>query len=170
LVSYIQIPQLWSACIPEDAVVLDNRKTAIASLEKKKQDNASHAAATSAAKKKAKEKGSEQDSSHTKKRQRTEVSDEVTNSSMRVGDRDNAVVEDELPMPCADDHPGTDVPFSLHPDDPGNFLKLSAALLLLAKRSVSYQEITDADMLLRGYCTELISVSINSCIESSHLV
>jgi hypothetical protein len=50
--------------------------------------------------------------------------------------------------------------FSLHPDNPKNFLKLSAALLILTKKTMV------ADNLLREYCTELISVSPSSQLSS----
>lgn len=51
-----------------------------------------------------------------------------------------------------------DTPFNLHPDDPQNFLKLSGALTLLGKHQIWESEIVESDLLLRDYCTELITV------------
>jgi len=48
--------------------------------------------------------------------------------------------------------------FSLHPDDPLNFLKLSASLRLLMKHKISDYDISQADQLIREYGTELITV------------
>lgn len=53
-----------------------------------------------------------------------------------------------------------ETPFNLHPDDPENFLKLSAALTLLGKHTIWENEIVEADSLLRDYCTELITVKL----------
>jgi hypothetical protein len=49
--------------------------------------------------------------------------------------------------------------FSLHPDDPANFLKLSAALRLLVHRRLTDCHIDRAEQLIREYCTELLPVS-----------
>ena len=49
--------------------------------------------------------------------------------------------------------------FSLHPDNPGNFLKLSAALRLLVRRQLTDTHIDRAEHLIREYCTELLLVS-----------
>jgi hypothetical protein len=51
-----------------------------------------------------------------------------------------------------------DTPSGLHPDDPGNFLKLCQALRLLISRRITDQQINQADELLRSYCLELIKV------------
>ncbi|KAG2355806.1 hypothetical protein BDR07DRAFT_1492728 [Suillus spraguei] len=48
--------------------------------------------------------------------------------------------------------------FSLHPDDPLNFLKLSASLCLLMKHKISDNDISQADQLICKYGTELITV------------
>lgn len=53
---------------------------------------------------------------------------------------------------------GPEPPFSLHPDDLKNFLKLSAALQLLSQRVINDEDINTADRLLREYNTELITV------------
>lgn len=52
-----------------------------------------------------------------------------------------------------------DPKFSLHPDDPANFLKLSAALRILIQRKLSDDDIDRADTLIREYNVELIHVS-----------
>jgi hypothetical protein len=49
--------------------------------------------------------------------------------------------------------------FSLHPDDPKNFLKLCCALRIFVRRRPTDADIDRADRLLREYCTELITVS-----------
>ena len=57
------------------------------------------------------------------------------------------------------DNPDTnDERFSMHPDDPRNFLKLCSALRILIQRRLTDLEIDQADSLLREYGTELISV------------
>ena len=48
---------------------------------------------------------------------------------------------------------------ALHPDDPANFLKLCMALRILVKHTLLDHDISEADRLLREYCTELIQVS-----------
>ena len=49
--------------------------------------------------------------------------------------------------------------FSLHPDDPGNFLRLSAALHLLVRRRLTDTHIDHAEQLIWEYCTKLLLVS-----------
>ena len=51
-----------------------------------------------------------------------------------------------------------DLKFSLHPDDPGNFLKLCSALRILVRRVICDADINEADQLIREYNTELIKV------------
>ena len=46
----------------------------------------------------------------------------------------------------------------LHPDDPLNFFKLSAAPNLLLGTTIDDTSVEKADALLREYCTELIHV------------
>jgi hypothetical protein len=48
--------------------------------------------------------------------------------------------------------------FRLHPSDPSNFLKLCAAIRVLLRRRLTDSDINAAERLIRGYCTELISV------------
>jgi hypothetical protein len=52
----------------------------------------------------------------------------------------------------------TDAKFSLHPDDPAHFLKLSAALRIIIKHQLSNDDLDRVDILLRDYATELIRV------------
>lgn len=56
-----------------------------------------------------------------------------------------------------DDEPEPVYP-NLHPRDPGNFFKLSAALKLLLGRKITDMDIDTADALLREYCVELMEV------------
>jgi hypothetical protein len=74
--------------------------------------------------------------------------DERAEASKRTcwHDEDN---EDEEPEPV---YP------NLHPQDPSNFFKLSAALKLLLARKITDSDIDTADALLREYCTELMEV------------
>jgi hypothetical protein len=51
-----------------------------------------------------------------------------------------------------------DFKYSLHPDDPANFLKLCTALRILIKHSLSDEDLNHADRLIREYNTELIHV------------
>ena len=48
--------------------------------------------------------------------------------------------------------------FSLHSDDPANFLKLSMAIRILIKCKIVDDDIDEANRLLREYNTELIKV------------
>jgi len=50
--------------------------------------------------------------------------------------------------------------FSLHPDDPHNFLKLCSALRILIRRRLTSRDIDHAEVLIREYCTELIHVRL----------
>jgi hypothetical protein len=57
------------------------------------------------------------------------------------------------------DEDDEDTPSGLHPDDPGNFLKLCQVLRILTSRKITDDQINQADQLLRSYCLELIKVS-----------
>ena len=50
--------------------------------------------------------------------------------------------------------------FSLHPDDPQNFLKLCLALCILIRQRITELDIDQADCLVCEYCTELILVRL----------
>jgi hypothetical protein len=54
--------------------------------------------------------------------------------------------------------------FSLHPDDPKNFLKLCCALRIFVRRRPTDADIDRADRLLREYCMELITVSYSAFV------
>jgi hypothetical protein len=74
-------------------------------------------------------------------------------------DTGNDIAEDpDDPSITSDDNPK----FSLHPDDPQNFLKLSNALIILMKKTLTTEDISTADKLLHEYCVELITVSMHS--------
>ncbi|KAG2052952.1 hypothetical protein BDR06DRAFT_972639 [Suillus hirtellus] len=53
----------------------------------------------------------------------------------------------------------TNIKFSLHPDDPANFLKLSAALRISIKHQICDRELDHADCLLHEYCSELTNLN-----------
>ena len=59
--------------------------------------------------------------------------------------------------------------FARHPDDTANFLKLSRALRMLIKHSLSNDDINNADTLLREYCTELITVRITAIMYTKNV-
>jgi hypothetical protein len=63
------------------------------------------------------------------------------------------VLDHDLNGPAANDDR-----FSLHPDDPCNFLKLCSAIRILIRRRLTDSSIDQADRLLCEYCTELITV------------
>ncbi|KAL4078647.1 hypothetical protein V8B97DRAFT_2021036 [Scleroderma yunnanense] len=52
----------------------------------------------------------------------------------------------------------TDGKCILYPNDPANFLKLCAAIHLLIKKTITNEEISSVDVLLREYCMELIQL------------
>ncbi|KIK81093.1 hypothetical protein PAXRUDRAFT_35984 [Paxillus rubicundulus Ve08.2h10] len=65
-------------------------------------------------------------------------------------------------------HDNEELKFSLHPDDPINFLKLSSALHLLVKDTILDTEVEEADQLIHQYCMELITLYGSSCIKPNH--
>jgi hypothetical protein len=52
-----------------------------------------------------------------------------------------------------------EIPGNLHPDDPNNFLKLCRAIQILVHRTITEVDLQEADLLLREYCAELVTVS-----------
>ncbi|KAL4071542.1 hypothetical protein V8B97DRAFT_2023703 [Scleroderma yunnanense] len=56
----------------------------------------------------------------------------------------------------------------LHPNDPANFLKLCTAIHLLIKKTITDEEISSVDALLREYCMELIQLYGSSCLKPNH--
>ncbi|KAG0700531.1 hypothetical protein DFH29DRAFT_1001034 [Suillus ampliporus] len=65
-------------------------------------------------------------------------------------------------------HRITDAKFCLHPDDPENFLKLSAALHIIVQHQISDQDIENVDRLLREYTSGLICLYGSSSIKPNH--
>jgi hypothetical protein len=51
-------------------------------------------------------------------------------------------------------------PSRLHPNDPGNFLKLCTALKILLSRKITNAQLDQADNLIRAYCLELVEVRL----------
>ncbi|KAF9224697.1 hypothetical protein BS17DRAFT_766097 [Gyrodon lividus] len=83
------------------------------------------------------------------------------NQATHVPEMDmSAITEKALPVPEGDE----DIKFALHPDDPGNFLKLSSVLRLLIKHMVTGAEVNQADQLICQYCTELITMPKDSLL------
>ncbi|KAJ6501497.1 hypothetical protein C8R47DRAFT_1107562 [Mycena vitilis] len=59
-------------------------------------------------------------------------------------------------------------PPNLHPDDPGNFCKLSSAVKLLLSHPITDQQIDTSEQLLRSYCLELITLYGPGVIKPNH--
>ncbi|KZT18076.1 hypothetical protein NEOLEDRAFT_1081034 [Neolentinus lepideus HHB14362 ss-1] len=125
----IIIPQLWSACLPSNSgPLLHDRVTAIAKASAVKQ----------AKKDKADVRLEAQTGAN--------VSDNAADYTLQNMSQDATTGPEET---------AEELPFRLHPDDPKNFLKLSTALTILTKWTISDVEIDEADRLLREYCSEL---------------
>ncbi|KAL4073275.1 hypothetical protein V8B97DRAFT_2023066 [Scleroderma yunnanense] len=62
----------------------------------------------------------------------------------------------------------TDGKCILHPNDPANFLKLYAVICLLIKKTITDEEISSVNALLREYCMELIQLYGSSCLKPNH--
>ncbi|KAG2141058.1 hypothetical protein DEU56DRAFT_734574 [Suillus clintonianus] len=62
----------------------------------------------------------------------------------------------------------TDTKFSLHPDDPGNFLKLCTALRIIVKHHISDEDLDRVDLLIRDYGNELIRLYGSAVIKPNH--
>ncbi|KAG2743404.1 hypothetical protein P692DRAFT_20821413 [Suillus brevipes Sb2] len=62
----------------------------------------------------------------------------------------------------------TDTKFSLHPDDPRNFLKLCTALRIIIKHHITDEDLDRVDLLIRDYVTELISLYGSAVIKPNH--
>ena len=100
------------------------------------------------------------------------AAEEHLDNNIDIDGGEDTAADDRLDDDTGEDRPeNTDVPtqFSLHPDDPKNFLKLSAALLILGKRTITSDDVDQADILIREYCTELITVFV-SLSEYFHLL
>ncbi|KAG2058078.1 hypothetical protein BDR06DRAFT_1004753 [Suillus hirtellus] len=61
-----------------------------------------------------------------------------------------------------------DLKFFLHPEDSSNFLKLSAALHILIKHQLSYEDLDEVDQLIHGYCTKLLNLYGSNIIKPNH--
>ncbi|KIJ06688.1 hypothetical protein PAXINDRAFT_158658 [Paxillus involutus ATCC 200175] len=144
----IVIPQLWSACLPETDgdTLLADRVALIARLEADK----------TASKAKGKQRATTQATTSTSGCVADAAPEQLTNLAP-LGPEENPCLEDDAEMK-----------FSLHPDDPANFLKLSGALRLLVQNSITNQDIDRADLLIREYCTELITLYGSSCLKPNH--
>ncbi|KIJ15289.1 hypothetical protein PAXINDRAFT_11827, partial [Paxillus involutus ATCC 200175] len=75
---------------------------------------------------------------------------------------DSTPIDDGEPADDSDDK------FSLHPDDPANFLKLSSALHLLIKRKLTDHDINLAGKLIREYGVELIKLYGSAVLKPNH--
>ncbi|KIJ10743.1 hypothetical protein PAXINDRAFT_16290 [Paxillus involutus ATCC 200175] len=75
---------------------------------------------------------------------------------------DSTPIDDGEPADDSDDK------FSLHPDDPANFLKLSSALRLLIKRKLTDHDINLADKLIHEYGVELIKLYGSVVLKPNH--
>ncbi|OBZ70632.1 hypothetical protein A0H81_09173 [Grifola frondosa] len=66
---------------------------------------------------------------------------------------------DGAPSVASATAPKKDQAYSMHPEDPANFLMLSEVLCLLCQDKISVPTVMKVDTLLRQYCTDLIKAS-----------
>ncbi|KAJ7182051.1 hypothetical protein C8R46DRAFT_1210561 [Mycena filopes] len=59
-------------------------------------------------------------------------------------------------------------PVNLHPDDPGNFLKLCSAIKIFVRESITEPELVIADKLYRECCLELLDLYDPEIIKPNH--
>lgn len=80
--------------------------------------------------------------------------------STQISDGTPAQIEinDSAVHETADNEDDANLKYKLHPDNPGNFLKLCCMLRLLMRHTVSDDDVNRADTLICEYCTELIWV------------
>ncbi|KAI5988503.1 hypothetical protein EDC04DRAFT_2614528 [Pisolithus marmoratus] len=74
----------------------------------------------------------------------------------------------DIPDEAVGEQDETDGKCILHPNDLSNFLKLCATIHLLIKNTITDQEVSSADTLLREYCTELIQLYGSGCLKPNH--
>jgi len=60
---------------------------------------------------------------------------------------------------------------NIHSDDLSHFFKLSKSLQLLIGRTITNTQIDEAEVLLRGYCLELLTVSLTAvnCLQNKDI-
>ncbi|KAF8130623.1 hypothetical protein EV363DRAFT_1296693 [Boletus edulis] len=156
------IPQLW-------AILSDHIKT-ITQLEAEKVANVERKTVDTEALKKVKAQGKEAvaaEKAHIT-REKSEAADRKKQRSCGLKKQrsiSNPEVEESCPTSESTDE---EVKFTLHPDDPANFLKLCSALWILLKYSLTDDNINIADDLLREYCTELIMLYGTSPLKPNH--
>lgn len=178
----LQVPQLWQQCLPDDpGRMLDDRVKRIELEDKRREDKKKVAAVARAAKRAKKDAADIAAGKKPKKTRQSkgkevapapatvvaedstsgstmEASNPVSSSSAAPAIAPTSIVNQEDASEAAETDQGPEPPFSLHPDDPKNFLKLSESLRLLSQRIISEEDICLADRLLREYNTELITV------------
>jgi hypothetical protein len=84
--------------------------------------------------------------------------EEIPEGEEAVPDAGAMEVEDDLYANDKDDAEPAQA--NLHPDDPGNFFKLSEFLKIVLAHSITDKDIDQAETLIRAYCTELLHVSV----------
>lgn len=179
----MQIPQLWRVCLPEDRLTLQGNRVARIAADAKAKEEQKRQRLEKAARKRA-ETAAKKAAEKAAKSGQTDVAAAtatVTSNDMATS-LDATAVPLSTPMaPAAaaaatsiatdsGEHASSqpkDMPFSLHPDDPDNFLKLSEALRILSQYELAFDDVEKADTLLRQYCTELITVRAR-LVYSSH--
>jgi hypothetical protein len=83
--------------------------------------------------------------------------EEIPEGEEAVPDAGAMEVEDDLYANDKDEAEPAQA--NLHPDDPGNFFKLSEFLKIVLAHSITDEDIDRAETLIRAYCTELLHVS-----------
>lgn len=156
-----QVPQLWSACLPDDGEeLLRDRLAHVSKLEEQRREARKEAAAKGRKKKGKSGKDSGRDAAGGGE----EGAGADEDMAMDVGDdpADNSKGASRKRKRGAPTQPSFKQ--MLHPEDPAHFLKLSSALRLLLQRELTDADITEADRLLQGYCGDLARVRCARCV------
>ena len=72
-------------------------------------------------------------------------------------------------IPKAADDDLEDLPSTLHPDDPSNFLLLCSALKVWIQRTVTDSDITEGENLMEDYLKQLLTVCC-LCMDASYAI
>ncbi|KAG0701855.1 hypothetical protein DFH29DRAFT_999846 [Suillus ampliporus] len=165
------IPQLWSACLPVDASgeVLNQRLDVIQRLETQKQRKKQGTDAYALEKARIAQENLALAEAKKTAKLKAAAAKEAEKLRLATEKKARAALKCTKPPPppppqfnqqdAGDDSENLDdLKFSLHPDDPDNFLKLCSALRILVRYVICDVDINEADRLLREYTTGLIKL------------
>lgn len=175
---FSQIPRIWEEHMGDPAEARASREAAIQSRQAKVIRLAERKAQAKA------QKRAEKDAAIAQKQAEKDANKAARSGVIILAIAVNASATMEAPAPPAmptnpaarrlvssskrkrqdvdDDAEGDELPATLHPDDPANFMKLCDAIRILLAPSLTDMDINKGDDLLRDYCTELITVCPNS--------